>query len=61
MSHDLPKRLTPEERTAGYAAYTKRYQEIKADLMVEYPHMGEAACGKRAMEEIDEESGFKVK
>ena len=47
--------LTPEERRAQYDAFAKRYQEIKAELMATYPETTEAECGKRALEEADEE------
>jgi hypothetical protein len=51
--------LTPEERALQYAAFSKRYEERKAELMVKYPHKSEAECGNRALEDVDEELGFK--
>jgi hypothetical protein len=53
MSEKVP--LAKEERTRQYAAYSKRYLEIKAELMAKYPDIPESACGDRAMEKADEE------
>jgi hypothetical protein len=53
--------LTPEERKAQLAAFAKRYQEIKAELMAAFPDIPEAECGNRALKETDEEFGFPSK